>query len=657
MQSQPFQSSAVGAREFFIRTDAGRMFLTLAHLLFPSPLVPPPFPSPPRRTPPSGWALRAERMARDSSSPFVKPIRRLRSSVPLGECLDAPKPPLQPRAPVRLVRLGSGLPAKSCELQMHRRLVSADAAAVALRSVTLSPPSSAQDAMAGCVGQEREGGLEWASPPPPLTASAATMASPVRSLQSARSSRHRLTPSHSSPSEALESAAAATASAASSFPSPPVGRSGDRQVPHHRPSTAATGRHRRLVSFDAAAAAAAAGDGNTSPGAEAQTPEDPSSGSPSHDPPSFPHRRLVSMDGAMMEEGRRHAEAQAAVQELLLAQKAQPMGGTGSVAGGKGGRMRSSQAGRTRPFDHVKERMRRNVLAVAMAAEAEAAARAAARSMPVAVPASRSARVVPFRTSLVSPSSARILRSGSCASNLSLWATSDESSQQSDDQEGTAPGGQSWSGIQLDDSIPLKQGSSGSIGLAGSERGMEERERRRRERARKAGEGWSSSVEGPVGELAGKAADDAVNWWLPEEGQERVPVASPVSLYPPSPTLAAASAAEPFAQTSPTAAMAAAARASVGPASLKAQQQREQRRKLSEQVLGIPYASISERYQLSRRELGKGQFGSIHTCIERSTGQGYACKTIPKRKIKVSGLECGPGQLRGWRELHCPSVH
>ena len=57
--------------------------------------------------------------------------------------------------------------------------------------------------------------------------------------------------------------------------------------------------------------------------------------------------------------------------------------------------------------------------------------------------------------------------------------------------------------------------------------------------------------------------------------------------------------------------------------------------KPSEFVLRVPYEDISGRYCLSSRELGRGQFGCIRTCVELSSGRGFACKTISKKIIRV----------------------
>lgn len=58
---------------------------------------------------------------------------------------------------------------------------------------------------------------------------------------------------------------------------------------------------------------------------------------------------------------------------------------------------------------------------------------------------------------------------------------------------------------------------------------------------------------------------------------------------------------------------------------------------LMDHVLGIPYSDVREVYSVSRQELGRGQFGIIRTCMKRVTGALYACKSIAKTSIQVSG--------------------
>ncbi|CAI5485469.1 unnamed protein product [Closterium sp. Naga37s-1] len=53
-------------------------------------------------------------------------------------------------------------------------------------------------------------------------------------------------------------------------------------------------------------------------------------------------------------------------------------------------------------------------------------------------------------------------------------------------------------------------------------------------------------------------------------------------------------------------------------------------------VLRLPYDDIKGRYSLGKKEIGEGRFGTIRTCLERATGQVYACKTILKKTIEVS---------------------
>ncbi|GJP33193.1 hypothetical protein CLOM_g17752 [Closterium sp. NIES-68] len=51
-------------------------------------------------------------------------------------------------------------------------------------------------------------------------------------------------------------------------------------------------------------------------------------------------------------------------------------------------------------------------------------------------------------------------------------------------------------------------------------------------------------------------------------------------------------------------------------------------------LLRMPYEDIKGRYSLGKKEIGDGRFGSIRTCLERSTGSFYACKTISKKIIQ-----------------------
>ncbi|KAG6409963.1 hypothetical protein SASPL_128007 [Salvia splendens] len=49
-------------------------------------------------------------------------------------------------------------------------------------------------------------------------------------------------------------------------------------------------------------------------------------------------------------------------------------------------------------------------------------------------------------------------------------------------------------------------------------------------------------------------------------------------------------------------------------------------------VLGRPMVDISDYYTVGK-ELGQGQFGVTHLCIDKHTGEQFACKTIAKRKL------------------------
>ncbi|XP_022739547.1 calcium-dependent protein kinase SK5-like isoform X2 [Durio zibethinus] len=61
----------------------------------------------------------------------------------------------------------------------------------------------------------------------------------------------------------------------------------------------------------------------------------------------------------------------------------------------------------------------------------------------------------------------------------------------------------------------------------------------------------------------------------------------------------------------------------------------------------LPYQtpSLTEHYTIGKR-LGQGQFGTTYLCIHKPTGQQYACKSIPKRK-----LICQEDYDDVWREI------
>ncbi|CAI7879655.1 unnamed protein product [Closterium sp. NIES-53] len=51
-------------------------------------------------------------------------------------------------------------------------------------------------------------------------------------------------------------------------------------------------------------------------------------------------------------------------------------------------------------------------------------------------------------------------------------------------------------------------------------------------------------------------------------------------------------------------------------------------------VLGKPYQDLEDKYKMSPKELGRGNFGVIHVCENLETGERYACKTITKAKLE-----------------------
>lgn len=75
-------------------------------------------------------------------------------------------------------------------------------------------------------------------------------------------------------------------------------------------------------------------------------------------------------------------------------------------------------------------------------------------------------------------------------------------------------------------------------------------------------------------------------------------------------------------------------------ATLLAHERRLKERALTSHILPGPLSDIKERYLLHCKELGSGHTGVIRKCMEKSTGQIYACKSISKSKIRVSN--CRP---------------
>ena len=54
-------------------------------------------------------------------------------------------------------------------------------------------------------------------------------------------------------------------------------------------------------------------------------------------------------------------------------------------------------------------------------------------------------------------------------------------------------------------------------------------------------------------------------------------------------------------------------------------------------VVTSTYSNVADKYAMHKDELGSGQYGVIRKCIDIKTGRVYACKTIDKENIKVSG--------------------
>ncbi|KFK30981.1 hypothetical protein AALP_AA6G053300 [Arabis alpina] len=57
-------------------------------------------------------------------------------------------------------------------------------------------------------------------------------------------------------------------------------------------------------------------------------------------------------------------------------------------------------------------------------------------------------------------------------------------------------------------------------------------------------------------------------------------------------------------------------------------------------LLGKPLDEFKKLYKLNKKHvLGEGGFGTTYICEERSTGDTYACKCIPKKKLKTEDLK------------------
>lgn len=52
----------------------------------------------------------------------------------------------------------------------------------------------------------------------------------------------------------------------------------------------------------------------------------------------------------------------------------------------------------------------------------------------------------------------------------------------------------------------------------------------------------------------------------------------------------------------------------------------------ADSILGKPFEDVKQHYTMGR-ELGRGQFGVTYLCIQKSSGQKYACKSISKKKL------------------------
>ncbi|CAI7928693.1 unnamed protein product [Closterium sp. NIES-54] len=64
----------------------------------------------------------------------------------------------------------------------------------------------------------------------------------------------------------------------------------------------------------------------------------------------------------------------------------------------------------------------------------------------------------------------------------------------------------------------------------------------------------------------------------------------------------------------------------------------EGEREFTQHVLGRPYAELEARYEVAEGELGRGKVGVLCACRCRATGRQFACKTISKAAMIVSGI-------------------
>ncbi|CAI5947347.1 unnamed protein product [Closterium sp. NIES-65] len=53
-------------------------------------------------------------------------------------------------------------------------------------------------------------------------------------------------------------------------------------------------------------------------------------------------------------------------------------------------------------------------------------------------------------------------------------------------------------------------------------------------------------------------------------------------------------------------------------------------------IIGRPLESLAARFELTGEVLGKGYFGDVVVCVERDSGEHFACKVINKANVKVS---------------------
>lgn len=68
-------------------------------------------------------------------------------------------------------------------------------------------------------------------------------------------------------------------------------------------------------------------------------------------------------------------------------------------------------------------------------------------------------------------------------------------------------------------------------------------------------------------------------------------------------------------------------------------------------VLGQPLRSVEEQFAVGSQEVGRGRVAFVRVCVDRATGERYACKTIPKERLQVRRGAFCPAYI--FPPLHC----